>query len=1292
MGKFYKFIITALIVVCATASYADDDGNDNKPKFDVLSREASKTLVQLENFAETPGLDNVFMLMAFNNPDVVEVSLRRLDLELKSSRGNDVLVKNLIWVLFKFSQYPEYDKEVLLSRRDVLRNITARFLEQHSDNPMMKDGALILKQMNAQLEELHIARVFDAQRAGIDSGKRSTLRLKKDPGQAIIVATNEPEKFVSPAERLQKFVEYLDRYLIGQPEVKEALYDLEFEAMVKGEGNIKEPPFFMLMGLPGNGKDTAVETYIDALWGKRGAYREHMHRVDVQRSQADAWSLLGSAKGYVGSETLPEFVHFLVKHSGGKYLIKKVGSGGKEYEVVEAHPDWKPGDVLKGFYPPEKAAVFLNEFHDWSGDAKALILKQFLEKGIIKISGSGGGLTQLEIPGLRIFAATNEGISLITNRDAEGLRYGSPMEYDQMMTRHKRVAPNKDALKQEIARTALRNPPGTPKDQQLGTPEEIRNRTHPSRLILLEPLSPEQLKKIIRLNIEFLNEQYFDATKGAFGSFEIAATDRMVEFIQEYDYLAEDNARPMKDKVRALLEYPFNQGLKAGNFTPDMVKEGVTLDVKRNDDKTYTLIIQRDFENPKEVLWEQPIRYTFKERASEPITDEKIDHLSGIEDRLKDRLFGQPRAVKLVADAALLSEEVRHADKKHWNDHEKATSFAFLGPSSTGKSELAKAVVNEIYPEFGEERRVDIDFNKIQSEEDLREFIWGRKVGRDVQASEFMRKYDQFNGDILFVFEEGTNAPRKLLMSLYDLFRENHPKFADGKDRPMSRVSIIMTGNAGIKWYSQIPKDVPLKVQVAAWRMVYEKAMKNPEYQRATLEEYLPEPLINRIGQSNIVWFSPLDFQAIRELTILKLANNLEKLKESPGRRGWDVGFRNEQEKNQMVELIEKEGFYLHEQGASIGRYAEDQIQKGLRALLLKSKIPSGSRVVLVPRNDQSEDVIKGQDHVKVDVLVQGVPQPLELQVYAQKRVHEVRTDYLEQIITAAHEGRGHELVRRVLLGDKMRSEFITIIPGVTMIDGKWLYYLGLASSAQVEQMNYNRDTFIRNIAVYLAGYVAEQESTADGKHDAGKRNDTERATEMARNMVLKWGLEPEWGTASESVAELSESRKLLLEKLVKNILKEGEDLARAAIRANRDVGLEITRELARKGRLETKDLDAIYDRMGVVEVSKSDVPKLLENGPVKTTSKDHRINLIPELQLEKSEIADLDTIINRERDQQIAKARTPKQLPVFTDFSEMKLIDRVAKAVNSSKVSGEKQEVKSQAKVAAGSCKAFFK
>ncbi len=103
---------------------------------------------------------------------------------------------------------------------------------------------------------------------------------------------------------------------------------------------------------------------------------------------------------------------------------------------------------------------------------------------------------------------------------------------------------------------------------------------------------------------------------------------------------------------------------------------------------------------------------------------------------------------------------------------------------------------------------------------------------------------------------------------------------------------------------------------------------------------------------------------------------------------------------------------------------------------------------------------------------------------------------------TAYHEA-GHALVaRRLPLTDPVHK--VTIIPrgralGVTM------------QLPTEDRYSMNRDQILQNISVLFGGRIAEE--VFMGQMTTGASNDFERATEMARNMVTRWGMSDNLGT-----------------------------------------------------------------------------------------------------------------------------------------------------------------------------------
>src|SRR5690606_12613024 len=72
------------------------------------------------------------------------------------------------------------------------------------------------------------------------------------------------------------------------------------------------------------------------------------------------------------------------------------------------------------------------------------------------------------------------------------------------------------------------------------------------------------------------------------------------------------------------------------------------------------------------------------------LTDESAK-LGSLEDRLHERVVGQHRAIASVADA------IRRARAGLADEHRPIGSFLFLGPTGVGKTELARALAEQLF-------------------------------------------------------------------------------------------------------------------------------------------------------------------------------------------------------------------------------------------------------------------------------------------------------------------------------------------------------------------------------------------------------------------------------------------------------------------------------------------------------------------------------------------------------------------------------------------------------------------
>lgn len=984
--------------------------------------------------------------------------------------------------------------------------------------------------------------------------------------EAVFASSNTAR--VSVLKSLRVFRDTLAKKIKGQDEVIQALIAIEWENRFLAATE-RLPDVIYLMGSPGTGKDTTAEAFADALNGGNGDYEDHLFRMPILRGKEELWLALGSVTGYKGSDSLPPFIRFLVNHSGGRYLIQNVKDVGPR---IVQNSAWK-GDYLVGFARPDQGVVFINEFHNWSRGNKDVLVKQALEKGIFTINNPNGGVEQIQVP-IRFVIATNEGIGLVTSRESNGQRHGQALSYDEMMQKWERVHTDKERLKADILTTngAARGAGGS----DLGISEELLNRIPDRYLMLMRPLSPKHLQSIALQELQKVAGKVEKASSLNPG-INLTWDDQLPVFIQEYGYVAENNARPMKDKVKSLVLEPLIGFLRSEKLPTVSSKISVHLTVNKNPDGTTSLGIDVIAENGQELgRFNELMPTTLKDIPAVEVSDEEIERLSALPDKIKSRVFG----LDDVADR--ISERVISlANQKSRDDSapRSASTLVLMGLSSTGKTELAKAITEAITGD--EKKSLTIDFSQVQTLHDFKARILGlRDVAGNPIPSDLMMHYDRNNGDIVVIFDELSNVrDPDLLKSLYDFFREPILRtFSDGVERSMSRVKVIVTGNSGIELYRNVPRDVPMEQQMMAWDEISRGLARNPELQRSLLERSFPEPLITRWGANNVFFVPPHSYRSLKQLTMLKLKSAFDRLKPQSGRRGWLIGFASSADIEAFVHAVVERSFNLREQGASIDSFVKDDILAFLEAKLLRAKVPSGTKV-LMRLNGKA-----------VDIYAEGKLNPvarlsLEKPKLDDEDHPEVKKSAIAQTLTAYHEV-GHAVLQKVLMRGLSEPTMISIVPGVARIGQEWIAYAGVAHSRVLEESRGTREFIVRQIAILAGGETAERLATVHAVHSAGKSNDMKRATTLAEAAILVYGLSEVWGTEAvpagqdlrSYVAGFSEAKRSVFEAEVKRLIDEGRHMAEAILADNfEDVVVPMSRELAKQGILRKAEMEPFF-------------------------------------------------------------------------------------------------------------------
>ena len=439
-------------------------------------------------------------------------------------------------------------------------------------------------------------------------------------------------------------------------------------------------------------------------------------------------------------------------------------------------------------------------------------------------------------------------------------------------------------------------------------------------------ITDEAIKSAVELSSRYINDRYLPDKA-------IDLIDEAASKVRMSSYTEPDSFKELKDKIEKL-DKEKEEAIRVQDF-----EKAAKIRDKENAKKKELEDAKKEWETKSSknvsTLKEEDIANVISSWTGIPVakvSQSENDKLKNLEENLHKRVIGQDEAVSAVAKA------IKRSRMGLKDPNKPIGSFLFLGPTGVGKTELSKALAENLFG--SEDALIRIDMSEYMEPHSVAKLIGSPPgyVGYD-EAGQLTEKVRRKPYSVI-LFDEIEKAHPDVMNMLLQVLDDGRLTDSQGRTVNFKNTVIIMTSNVGAK----------LITDKKTLGFIEEKENGEKEYQdikkdvMAELKKEFKPEFLNRIDE--IIVFHKLEDNQIRKIVDIMLNNVAKLLKEQ--------GIKLTVDEN-AKDLVAKKGTDKTYGARPLKRAIQTMVEDKIAEAMLDGKIKKEAKVTV-----QDDEIVVG--------------------------------------------------------------------------------------------------------------------------------------------------------------------------------------------------------------------------------------------------------------------------------------------------------------------------------------------